>query len=82
MEVIKRFIGYILKAILLYGTAFLCILFVGGAESIYDKGMDTFLGMIVLIGILIFCCIAAISEKDLDIITFNKYLKKYLGEDD
>ena len=56
MEVIKRFIGYILKAILLYGTAFLCILFVGGAESIYDKGMDTFLGMIVLIGILIFCC--------------------------
>ena len=82
MEVIKRFIGYILKAILLYGTAFLCILFVGGVESIYDKGMDTFLGMIELIGILIFCCIAAISEKDLDIITFNKYLKKYLGEDD
>lgn len=71
----------IIKGILLWTTAFVTILFVAGVDSIYDKGMDTFLGMIVLIGILIFCCIAAISEKNLDIITFNKYLKKYLGED-
>ena len=81
MEVIKRFIGYILKAILLYGTAFLCILFVEGVESIYDKGMDTFLGMIVLIGILIFCCYKLISEKEFEVLSLYKWFNKIIKEE-
>ena len=79
MEVIKRFIGYTLKAILLYGTAFLCVLFVGGVESIYDNGyfFQTFIAVVVMI----FCCHKLISEKEFEVLSLYKWFNKVIKEE-
>ena len=78
MEVIKRFIGYILKAILLYGTAFLCILFVGSVESIYDNGY--FFQTLIAVAIMIFCCYKLISEEEFEVLSLYRWFNKITGK--
>ena len=79
MEVIKRFIGYILKAILLYGTAFITILFVAGIDSIYDNGY--FFQTLIAIAVMIFCCYKLISEKEFEVLSLYKWFNKVIKEE-
>ena len=69
----KRF-KLILKGVLLYVTAFVVILFIGGVDSIYDNGW--FIQFIIICAALCYACYKLISEEELEILTFNKWFNK------
>lgn len=53
-------IKLILKGVLLYVTAFVVILFIGGVDSIYDNGL--FIQFIIACAALCYACYRLISE--------------------
>lgn len=67
-------IKLILKGVLLYVTAFVVILFIGGVDSIYDNGW--FIQFIIACVALCYTCYKLISEEELEILTFNKWFNK------
>lgn len=69
----KRF-KFILKGVLLYVTAFVVILFIGGIDSIYDNGW--FIQFIIICAALCYACYKLISEEELEILIFNKWFNK------
>lgn len=67
----KRF-KLILKGALLWITAFAVILFMSGADSIYDNGY--FIHSIIVCAVLCYTCYKLISEEEFEILTFSKWL--------
>lgn len=72
----------IIKGIMLWITAFVTMLFVLGADSIYDNGY--FIHSIIVCAVLYYTCYKLISEEELEILTlskwFNKITEKESGE--
>ena len=66
----------ILKGVLLWATAFTVVFFVSGVDSIYDSGY--FIHFIIVCVALCYTCYRLISEEELEIITFSKWLDKKL----
>lgn len=67
-----------LKAILFYITAFTVLLFISGVDSVYDMGYKYFaIGLLVCV-ILCYLCYKLISVKDLETITFYRWLEHKL----
>ena len=71
---------FIIKGILLWTTAFVTMFFIAGVDSIYDNGY--FFQTLIAVVVMIFCCHKLISEEELDILTFNKYLNKIMGDEE
>ena len=71
MKKLKSFILLMIKAILFYSTAIASVIFLGAADGIYNKGLESFLTYLFILSVLIFFCYALITEKDFDKITFN-----------
>jgi uncharacterized membrane protein YiaA len=63
-----------LKGLLLYVTVLFILLFISGIDSIYEQGY--FVEATILITFLVIICINTINDKELDILTFNKYFKE------
>ena len=66
----KRF-ELILKGVLLWITAFSVILFISGADSIYDNGY--FFQALIAIAVMIFCCYKLISEEEFEILSLYRW---------
>ena len=73
----KRF-KLILKGVLLWVTTFAVILFMTGADSIYDNGY--FIHSTVVCAVLCYTCCKLISEEELEILTLYKWFDKITGE--
>ncbi len=58
-----------LKGVLLYTTFIVCVLAIGGIDSLYDNGY--FFETILVVGGLIYLCKKTISEEDLKTLTFS-----------
>lgn len=70
----------ILKGVLFYGTALSTILFIGGIDSIYNKGINAlFFGLIQII-LNILLCLLVITKDDLKQITFYDKIDEILKE--
>lgn len=65
----------IVKGIVLYVTFFVVILFIFGADSVMNKGLNHFLGGMSLCAALVFTCCNILSKEDFEKLTFHKYLK-------
>lgn len=66
-------IKIILKGILLYTTIIAVIIFIGSVESLYNKGY--IIPAIAIIVALIYICYKNITEKEIDILSLNKWTK-------
>lgn len=66
----KRF-KLILKGVLLQITIFVTMLFVLGADSIYDNGY--FFQALIAVAVMIFCCYKLISEKEFEILSLYRW---------
>ena len=62
----------ILKGVLLWVTTLTVTFFISGVDSIYDSGY--FVHSIVICVALCYACYRLISEEELEIITFSKWL--------
>ena len=69
----------ILKGALLWITAFAIIFFISGVDSIYDSGY--FIHSIIVCVALCYACYRLISEEELEVITFSKWLDSKLGNE-
>lgn len=69
----------ILKGALLWVTALAVTFFVSGVDSIYDSGL--FIHSITVCAALCYACYRLISEEELEIITFSKWLDDKLGNE-
>ena len=69
-------IRLILKGILFYTTLLSVILFICGADSIYDNGY--FLYSVIVCALLIYLCCKFISVKDSEILSGNKWFDKFI----
>lgn len=76
----KNSIILILKGIMFYGTFISILLFIGGIDSIYNKGINAlFFGLIQII-LNILLCLLVITKDDLKQITFYDKIDKILKE--
>lgn len=66
----------ILKGVLLWVTAFVVIFFISGVDSIYDSGY--FVHSIVVCAALCYASYRLISEEELEVLTFLKWLDEKL----
>ena len=66
----KRF-KLILKGMLLCITVFVTMLFVLGADSIYDNGY--FFQTLIAVAVMIFCCYKLISEEEFEILSLYRW---------
>lgn len=73
----KRF-KLILKGVLLWVTAFAVMLFISGADSIYDNGY--FIQSLIAIAVMCYACYKLISEEELEKITLYKWFNKLMEE--
>lgn len=64
----------ILKGVLLWITTFAVILFMSGADSIYDNGY--FIHSITVCVVLCYACYKLISEEELKKLTLDKWLNE------
>lgn len=64
-----------LKGVLLYITFIVCMLAVGGIDSLYDNGY--FFETILVVGGLIYLCKKIISEEEFEILSFDKFFNKH-----
>ena len=71
---------FILKGVLLYVTTFVAMLWLCGIDSIVEQGY--FISWTSIMVLLIYVCYKTISKEDLDILTFNKYLNKIMGDEE
>ena len=67
----------IIKGIMLWITAFVTILFIAGADSLYDNGY--FFQTLIAVTIMIFCCYKLISEEEFKILSLYRWFNK-IGE--
>ncbi len=74
-EILKR-LKLIFKGVLLWVTAFTVVFFISGVDSIYDSGY--FIHSIIICVALCYACYRLISEEELEIITFSKWLDNKL----
>lgn len=75
----KKFILYI-KGVLLYSTAFICLVFLSGIDSIFDMDIDYFLMGILICISLIYLCLKTISEEDFKILSLYNWLEHKLKQ--
>ena len=68
-------IKLILKGILFYTTFLVCMLAIGGIDSLYDNGY--FIETIIVVVGLIYLCKKYITEKEYDILTLSNFLNKH-----
>lgn len=68
----KRF-KLILKGVLLWITVFVTMLFVLGADSIYDNGY--FFQTLIAVAVIIFCCYKLISEEEFEILSLYRWFE-------
>ena len=66
----------IFKGVLLWVTALAVTFFISGVDSIYDSGY--FVHSIVVCVALCYACYRLISERELEILTFSKWLDEKL----
>lgn len=71
---------FILKGVLLYVTTLVAMLFICGVDSIMEQGY--FISWTSIMVLLIYVCYKTISKEELDILTFNKYLNKIMGDEE
>lgn len=64
-----------LKGVLLYTTFIVCMLAIGGIDSLYDNSYF-FETIIVVVG-LVYLCKKAISEEEFNILSLDKFFSKY-----
>ena len=64
-----------LKGVLLYTTFIVCMLAIGGIDSLYDNGY--FFETIFVVGGLIYLCKKTISEEEFNILTLYRIFNKY-----
>lgn len=64
-----------LKGVLLYITFTVCMLAVGGIDSLYDNGY--FFETILVVSGLIYLCKKTISEEEFEILSFDKFFNKH-----
>lgn len=64
-----------LKGVLLYTTFIVCMLAIGGIDSLYDNSYF-FETIIVAVG-LVYLCKKAISEEEFNILSLDKFFGKY-----
>lgn len=67
----------IIKGIMLWITAFVTILFIAGADSLYDNGY--FFQTLIAVTIMIFCCYKLISEEEFEILSLYRWFNKIIG---
>lgn len=63
----------IIKGIMLWITVFVTMLFVLGADSIYDNGY--FLQTLIAVAVIIFCCYKLISEEEFEILSLYRWFE-------
>lgn len=68
----------ICKGVLLYVTTFVAMLWLCGIDSIVEQGY--FISWTSVMVLLIYVCYKTILKEELDILTFNKYLNKIMGD--
>lgn len=61
----------ILKGVLLWITVFVTMLFVLGADSIYDN--EYFFQTLIAVAVMIFCCYKLISEEEFEILSLYRW---------
>lgn len=64
-----------LKGVLLYTTFIVCMLAIGGIDSLYDNGY--FFETILVVGGLIYLCKKTISEEEFNILSLDKFFSKH-----
>lgn len=69
----------ILKGILLWTTALTIMLFVGGIDSIVDKGLGVTLAWIVICAVLYYLCRATLSIRELYTLSGYKLFYKLMN---
>lgn len=72
-------IKLILKGVLLWITAFAVMLFISGADSIYDNGY--FFQTLMAVVVMILCCYKLISEEEFEILSLYRWFNKIIGEE-
>ena len=70
----------ICKGVLLYVTTLVAMLWLCGIDSIVELGY--FIPWTSVMALLIYVCYRTISKEELDILTFNKYLNKVMGDEE
>lgn len=63
-------IRLIIKGVLLYVTLLICLITIGGIDSIYDNGY--LIEVLLIVASLIYLCKTVISKEELDILLLNK----------
>ena len=69
----------ILKGVLLYVTILTVLLFIMGADNIYDNGW--FIPSIIVCIALCYTSYKLISEEELEVLTLSKWFDKITGEE-
>lgn len=64
-----------IKGVLLYTTFIVCVIVIGGIDSLYDKGY--LFESILIIGGFIYLCKKTISEEEFNILSLNKFFSKH-----
>ena len=68
----------ILKGLLFYGTTFSILLFIGGIDSIWNKGFNYLFLVIIQVVVNIALCLMLITKDDIKNITFYDKIDKLL----
>ena len=68
----------ILKGLLFYGTTLSVILFIGGIDSIWNKGFNYLFLVIIQVVVNIALCLMLITKDDIKNITFYDKIDKLL----